>query len=62
MIVLYETRSKRLCRVRIDLFDFDFKLKRLLKEAPEIWAILQLKVLTPTEFLAAYRHNSQKPS
>jgi hypothetical protein len=26
------------------------------------WAILQLKVLTPTEFLAAYRHNSQNPS
>jgi predicted nucleic acid-binding protein len=36
--------------------------KRLLKKAPEIWAILHLKVLTPTEFLAAYRHHNQKLS
>jgi len=33
---------------------------RLLKKADEIWRILQLKVLTPTEFLAAYVTHAKK--
>jgi hypothetical protein len=31
---------------------------RLLKKAPEIWRILQLKVLRPSEWLAAYKAHS----
>jgi hypothetical protein len=34
---------------------------RLLKKADEIWAMLQLKVLKPSDFLAAYLTHVEKP-
>jgi predicted nucleic acid-binding protein len=33
---------------------------RLLKKAPEIWGMLQIKVLKPSEFLAAYATRAEK--
>lgn len=35
---------------------------RLLKQADEIWEILQLNVLSPSQWLAAYRAHSPGPS
>jgi len=35
---------------------------RLLKKAEEIWAMLNLKVLKPSEFLAAYLDHAKRPS
>lgn len=32
---------------------------RLLKKAPEIWALLQIKVLKPSEFLASYTAHTE---
>ena len=36
--------------------------RRLLKKTDEIWAMLNLKVLTPSEFLAAYLDHAKRPS
>lgn len=35
---------------------------RLLKKASEIWCVLQLKVVKPSEFLPAYRHHVERHS
>jgi predicted nucleic acid-binding protein len=40
---------------------FITKDRRLLKKAPEIWAALRLRVVTPSEFLSAYRSHSSMP-
>jgi hypothetical protein len=39
---------------------FITKDMRLLKKAPEIWQLLQLRVLRPSEFLAAYYASVQR--
>ena len=38
---------------------FITKDSRLLKKATEIWGLLRLRVLTPSEFLAAYRTHAE---
>jgi predicted nucleic acid-binding protein len=37
---------------------FITKDRRLLKKAPEVWAVLRLRVVKPSEFLSAYHSHS----